>query len=52
VTQHPAPHDDDEGGIKPYLTIVLVAVVLAVALGLYVAGYRDEILPSLTQSPT
>jgi hypothetical protein len=31
---------------------VLVAVVLALALGVYVAGYRDEIIAILTQSPT
>ena len=53
MSQGPAPeHSDEGGGIGPYLTVVLVAVVLAVALGVYVAGYRDEILAIVTQSPT
>ena len=52
MSQHPAPRDDDEGGIGPYVMVVVVAVVLMVALGLYVVGYRDEILAILTQSPT
>jgi hypothetical protein len=43
---------DDEGGIGPYLAVVLAAVVIGVGLALYVAGYRDEILAILTQSPT
>ena len=46
-------HDDpDDGGIGPYVVVVLVAVVLALALGVYVVGYRDEILAIVTQSPT
>jgi uncharacterized protein HemX len=49
----PVPDSQDEpGGIGPYLLVVLVAVVLALALGVYVAGYRDEIIAILTQSPT
>jgi hypothetical protein len=42
----------DEGGIKPYLAVVLVAVVIVAALAIYVAGSRDEIMAILTQSPT
>ena len=47
-----ATRDDDTGGIGPYLTIMLVALVIGLGLAIYVAGYRDEILAILTQSPT
>jgi hypothetical protein len=40
------------GGIGPYLAVAAVALVIVVALALYVAGYRNEILAILTQSPT
>jgi ABC-type phosphate transport system permease subunit len=43
---------DDPGGIQPYLSVVLVAVVIGVALAIYLAGYRDEIMAILNQSPT
>jgi hypothetical protein len=53
MSQASPPDRSDEGnGIGPYVVIVLVAVVLALALGVYVAGYRDEIVAILTQSPT
>lgn len=53
MSQRPVPDSSDEsGGIGPYLMVVVVAVVLALALGLYVFGYRDEIRAILTQSPT
>ena len=50
--QPPPPGSDEGGGIGPYLVVLLVAVVLVLALGVYVAGYRDEIVAILTQSPT
>ena len=37
------PRDDEEGGIRPYVAVVLVAVVIVVSLAIYVAGYRDEL---------
>ncbi len=43
---------DDSGGIWPYLSVLLVAVVIGVALAIYVAGFRNEIMAILTQSPT
>ena len=47
------PHDPDEvGGIGPYLAVMLVALTIGVGLGVYVLGYRHEILAILTQSPT
>lgn len=47
------PHDPDEaGGIRPYLAVLLVALAIGVGLGVYVFGYRQEILAILTQSPT
>jgi hypothetical protein len=45
-------HQEDEGGIGPYLAIVVVAVVIGLGLAVYVVGYRDEIMAMLTQSPT
>lgn len=39
-------------GAWPYLTVVLVAVVISVGLVVYLAGYRSEIMAILTQSPT
>ena len=49
----PLPEGPDErDGIGPYLTMLLVAVLVALALGVYVAGYRAEIMAILTQSPT
>ena len=41
-------------GSIPFILIqlVLVAIVIAVGVALYVAGYRDEITAILTQSPT
>jgi len=44
--------DDEDGGIGPYLAVLLVAVVLVVGLAIYVAGFREEIIAILTQSPT
>ena len=53
MTVPPDPREDsDEGGIGPYLGVLLVALVIAVGLAVYVLGYRDEILAILTQSPT
>jgi hypothetical protein len=47
------PDDREEsGGIGPYLAVLMVALVIGVALAVYVVGYRDEILVILTQSPT
>ena len=47
------PDDPEEGGgIGPYLAVLLVAIVVGLGLAVYVAGYRDEILAILTQSPT
>lgn len=46
------PDRDHEGGIGPYVAVVVVALIIGVGLLLYVAGYRDEILAILTQSPT
>jgi hypothetical protein len=48
------PRDDraEAGGIGPYLAVVVVALVIAFAVAVYVAGYRDEIVAILTQSPT
>jgi hypothetical protein len=47
------PQESNEpGGIGPYLAVVLTALVIGVGLGIYVLGYRDEILAILTQSPT
>jgi hypothetical protein len=43
---------DEAGGTGPYLAIVLVALAIGVGLAVYVAGYREEILAILTQSPT
>jgi hypothetical protein len=43
---------DDQGGIWPYLAVLLVAGVIGVGLAVYVAGYRNEIMAILTQSPT
>jgi hypothetical protein len=49
----PVPDDgDDRGGIGPYVAILLTALVLGGGLALYIAGYRDEIVAILTQSPT
>jgi hypothetical protein len=42
----------NDGGIAPYLAVILVALVLGAGLALYVAGYRAEIMAILTQSPT
>jgi hypothetical protein len=47
-----APSPDERGGIGPYLAVLLVALVVVVALAVYVAGYREEIIAILTQSPT
>jgi hypothetical protein len=44
--------DDERGGVGPYLMVVLVAVIVAAALAVYVAAYRQEIVSILTQSPT
>ena len=44
--------DDERGGIGPYMMVVLVAVIVAAALAVYVAAYRQEIVAILTQSPT
>jgi hypothetical protein len=43
---------DEDGGIGTYLVVLLVAAIIWIGLGLYVAGYRDEIIAILTQSPT
>jgi hypothetical protein len=49
----PVPNDAEEpGGTGPYLAILLVALAIGAGLALYVAGYRDEIVAILTQSPT
>ena len=44
--------DDEDGGIGPYLVVLLVAIILVAGLAIYVAGYREEIIAILTQSPT
>ena len=43
---------DDPGGIRPYLSVLVVAALLGIALLVYVAGYRAEIMAILNQSPT
>jgi hypothetical protein len=43
---------DDQGGIRPYLAVLLVAAVIGIGLAVYIAGYRNEIMAILTQSPT
>jgi hypothetical protein len=43
---------DESGGLGPYVAILLVALAVGVGLAVYVAGYRDEIIAILTQSPT
>ena len=45
-------HQDDAGGIGPYLAVLVVALAIGVGLAVYVFGYRDEIMAILTQSPT
>lgn len=47
-----ARETEQEGGIGPYLAVLLVAGVVGLGLLVYVAGYRDEILAILRQSPT
>jgi len=41
-----------DGGIGPYVAVIVVALVLGVGLAIYVAGYRTEIMAILTQTPT
>ena len=49
----PVADDSEEpGGTGPYLAILLAALAIGAGLALYVAGYRDEIVAILTQSPT
>jgi hypothetical protein len=49
----PVPDDSEEpSGAGPYVAILLVALAIGAGLALYVAGYRDEIVAILTQSPT
>ena len=43
---------EEPGGTGPYIAILLVALAIGAGLALYVAGYRDEIVAILTQSPT
>ena len=43
---------DDPGGIRPYVSVLLAAAVIGIALVIYIAGYRDEIMAILNQSPT
>ena len=53
MSRQPGPDDPEErGGIGSYLAVLAVALVLAIGLGIYVAGYRAEIVAILTQSPT
>jgi hypothetical protein len=53
MSSPPDPADlDESGGIRPYVAVILVALVVGVGLALYLASYRDEILAILTQSPT
>jgi hypothetical protein len=53
MSSPPDPADlDERGGTGPYVAVILVALVVGVGLALYIAGYRDEILAILTQSPT
>lgn len=47
-----APMNDNQGGVWPYLAVLLVAAVIGLGLAVYVAGYRNEIMAILTQSPT
>lgn len=47
-----APMSSDQGGIWPYLAVLLVAAIIGLGLAVYVAGYRTEIMAILTQSPT
>lgn len=39
-------------GVWPYLTVIIVALVIGVGLAVYISGYRAEITAILTQSPT
>lgn len=41
----------EDGGIGPYLVVLVVAVVIGVAVAVYVFGYRHEILTMLSQNP-
>ncbi len=43
---------DEDGGVGPYVGVLLVALCVGIGLALYVVGYRSEILAILTQSPT
>ena len=54
AASEPTGADDAEapGATGPYLAILLVALAIGAGLALYVAGYRDEIVAILTQSPT
>jgi hypothetical protein len=47
-----APIPNDSGGVRPYLAVLLVAAVIGIGLAVYIAGYRNEIMAILTQSPT
>lgn len=47
-----APDAEDQGGIGPYLAVLAVALMIGIGLAIYVLGYRDQIVPILTQSPT
>jgi FlaG/FlaF family flagellin (archaellin) len=53
MSQDPDLHvPEEDGGVGPYVAVLLVACVVILVLAVYVAGYRDEIIAILTQSPT
>ena len=53
MSQRPTiPDVDEDGGIGPYVFVVLVAVVLMLMLGVYVFSYFDELRAIMIQHPT
>lgn len=48
----PRHDEDDAGGARSYVMVVLIGLVIGAGLLLFVAGYRDEIVAILSQSPT
>lgn len=53
MSQRPTvPDTDEDGGIGPYVFVVLVALVLILMLGVYVVSYLDELRAIMVQHPT
>ena len=42
----------EDGGVRTYVAILIAALLVGLGLAVYVAGYRDEILAIIFQSPT